>query len=106
MRLGIWELITVGRSTRLGYSGQGLVSGINEPNVCPMHGVAAVSIHLLNASHFTGSSVSIVVGGEQGRKSRTHLQPKWSRVPEPSLTGQREVAGYQKKKRKNPQRPR
>ena len=47
MRLGIWELITVGRPTRLGNSGQGMVSGINEPNVCRMHGVAAVSIRLL-----------------------------------------------------------
>ena len=47
VRLGIWELITVGRPTRLGYSRQGMVSGINEPNVCRMHGVAAVSIHLL-----------------------------------------------------------
>ena len=47
MRLGIWELITVGRSQGLSYSGQGMVSGINEPNVCRMHGVAAVSIHLL-----------------------------------------------------------
>ena len=47
VRLGIWELITVGRPTRLGYSGQGMVSGINEPHVCRMHGVAAVSIHLL-----------------------------------------------------------
>ena len=47
MRLGIWELITVGRSTRLGYTRQGMVSGINEPNVCRIHGVAAVSIHQL-----------------------------------------------------------
>ena len=33
-RLGIKELIPVGRSTGLSYSGQGKVSGIKEPGVC------------------------------------------------------------------------